>query len=850
MDAIDEGHSVLVAAPTGSGKTTVAAYAIAKGINEGKKSFYTTPLKALSNQKYFELINQHGSKNVGLLTGDNSINPGASIVVMTTEILRNMIYANSSTLDNLKYVVLDEVHYLQNPYRGAVWEEIIIHSDPNVDLVCLSATVSNAEEFAEWIQTVRGATTAIIEERRPVELNNLYMIGDKHLPEPYLLPTFVDSKPNPQAKELDVNLDNRSRRGRNPMRLYTPNRIQVIETLTKKNMLPAIYFIFSRSGCDEATWRYMDQGAVLTSVQEQEKITKVAQAKTSHLSQGDLEVLGFDKFLRALQVGVAPHHAGMVPAFKEIVEFCFSKFLIKVIFATETLSLGINMPARSVVIEKLTKFNGEQHEFLTPGEYTQLTGRAGRRGIDKVGYAVVLWSSFVSFDQISSLASKRTYALSSSFKPTYNMAANLVKKYSSNQAHHLLNLSFAQFHSNSDIVRQESRLERLSKTMEATLQAAQCEFGDIDEFRELYKKPSYGLEPHGSKQQIQASFEAVKPGDILLIPGLFRDPRVVVVATAKRKKAQLRLLVVGTDAQKTNLKVNDFIDKLVVVDHMKMKFPYDPNAKDTIEEIASQLRSIEVKTQDKFLSPLKQTSHRKSRISQHPIQRCPKWRAHLRAAMKYDRLQDEYKAIKKQIRSTNESLARQFDRVIGILEIYGYLNQWELTKQGEQLSKIYHESDLLISQCLINLALESLEPCSLAAIISVFTYESRSSHSEQPYEFPNKELSNLWNKISVIAKQVQDIEQKNILALTRFPDPGFMSVAFHWAKGEDLSDLLTTEEISAGDFVRNMKQLIDLLKQLAQISSSAQLAKNAQTAVDKLFRGVVAASYAVEASML
>src|SRR5437764_3598610 len=273
LDALDSGRSVLVAAPTGSGKTIVAEYAVAKGLEEGHKAFYTTPLKALSNQKYGDLIRRHGRDRVGLLTGDNSINGGAPAVVMTTEVLRNMIYAGSPALDGLRYVVLDEVHYLQDQYRGPVWEEVIIHAPPTVDLVCLSATVSTAEEFADWIQTVRGDTTAIIEERRPVELQHLYLVADRDSDDLHLLPTFMDGRPNPEAARLDASSARSQRfRGRPRGRLSTPRRVDVVDRLDRERMLPAIYFIFSRQGCDDAARQVLDAGLRLTSEEERAQI--------------------------------------------------------------------------------------------------------------------------------------------------------------------------------------------------------------------------------------------------------------------------------------------------------------------------------------------------------------------------------------------------------------------------------------------------------------------------------------------------------------------------------------------------------------------------------------------------
>jgi len=392
FDALDAGQSVLVAAPTGSGKTLVAEYAIAKALAEGRKAFYTTPLKALSNQKFGDLVRRHGAHNVGLLTGDNSINGDAPVVVMTTEVLRNMIYASSPALRGLKYVVLDEVHYLQDAYRGPVWEEVIVHLAPEVRLVCLSATVSNAEELADWISTVRGHTEAVIEERRPVELRNLYLAGDRESERLHLLPVLVDGRPNAEAARLDASASRGYRRSRERggRRLYTPRRVEVADRLDDEDMLPAIYFIFSRNACDDAVGQCLDAGVRLTSVEERDRIRALCEERTANLGDADLDVLGYDRWLAGMEAGVAAHHAGMVPPFKEAVEACFAAGLVKLVFATETLALGINMPARAVVVEKLSKFTGERHAFLTPGEYTQLTGRAGKRGIDDLGFALLL----------------------------------------------------------------------------------------------------------------------------------------------------------------------------------------------------------------------------------------------------------------------------------------------------------------------------------------------------------------------------------------------------------------------------------------------------------------------------
>jgi ATP-dependent RNA helicase HelY len=466
LAALDQGLSVLVAAPTGSGKTLVAEYAVARAISQRGRAFYTTPLKALSNQKYLDFVEVYGDDHVGLLTGDNSINPDAPVVVMTTEVLRNMIYAGPERLIDLRCVVLDEVHFLEDRYRGSVWEEIIITAPETTTLVCLSATVSNAEELARWISTVRGSIKTVIEEQRPIELNHLYVVGDRAEHEIKILPTFVGGKPNQEAIAIDRQVEQsiegrykqRHQRGRptpkTKSRAFRPKRSEVIEEFARGRLLPAIYFIFARAGCEDAVRQCLDAGLRFTSPAERAEIREIADSYVDHLSDGDLKVLQYDRFRHGLEAGIAPHHAGLVPPFREAVEALFLRSLIKVVFATETLALGINMPARSVIIESLSKFTGSGHEDLTSGAYTQLTGRAGRRGIDEVGYAAVVYSPYHRFGEVASLAGSRSRPLRSAFRPTYNMVANLVRSYARDDAHRLVRSSFAQYLSEEPLTRQ------------------------------------------------------------------------------------------------------------------------------------------------------------------------------------------------------------------------------------------------------------------------------------------------------------------------------------------------------------------------------------------------------------
>jgi ATP-dependent RNA helicase HelY len=493
-ESVEAGRGVLVAAPTGAGKTIVAEFAIHVAMGQPDvKVFYTTPIKALSNQKYTELAETYGADAVGLLTGDTSINPRAQIVIMTTEVLRNMLYAGSDLLDNLSYVVMDEVHYLADRFRGAVWEEVIIHLPSSVQLISLSATVSNAEEFGDWLHTVRGHTDVIVSEERPVPLHQHMMFSHK------FLPLFVTKKGtlsvNPDvvqtAQMLGRGTSDRGRsRGAPRYQRYEDQRHKVYRSdvviqLNDEHLLPAIFFIFSRKGCDQAVQQVLRKGVRLTTEDDRRRILEIVEHRCDRLDDDDRGVLGYDEWLDGVLRGVAAHHAGMLPVFKEVVEELFRQKLLKVVFATETLALGINMPARTVVLEKLDKFNGEARVPITAGEYTQLTGRAGRRGIDDQGHSVVIWQPGINPEAVAALASRRSYPLKSSFSPTYNMAVNLIAQFGVERTRTILESSFAQFQADRHVVELARAVRANEESLTGYAEAYQCHLGDFAEYAEL-----------------------------------------------------------------------------------------------------------------------------------------------------------------------------------------------------------------------------------------------------------------------------------------------------------------------------------------------------------------------------
>jgi ATP-dependent RNA helicase HelY len=844
VDALDASESVLVAAPTGSGKTVVAEYATNLALNDGGKAFYTAPIKALSNQKFGDLTRRYGASRVGLLTGDNSINGAAPIVVMTTEVLRNMIYAGSDALDRLRYVVLDEVHYLQDAYRGPVWEEVILHLPERVRLVCLSATVSNAEELADWISTVRGPTVAVIEERRPVELVNLYCVGDRSSPDLHLLPTLVDGEPNPEASRLDAeSLRGPRLRGRPTRRFFTPRRTEVVERLAEDDLVPAIYFIFSRAACDDAVDACVRAGLRLTSPEERPRIRAIAEQHVEALSDGDLDVLGYDRWLDGLEQGIAAHHAGMVPPFKEAVEACFAEGLVKVVFATETLALGINMPARTVVIENLSKFTGERHEFLTAGEYTQLTGRAGRRGIDPVGYAAVLWSPFVPFEQVASLASSRAFRLTSAFRPTYNMAANLVARCEPAEAHHLLNLSFAQYQADRSVVRLEARLEKRRIALAALEEEARCERGDAAEYAQLVDEIEMArrrLQP--SRREVTDALMQLKPGDVIDVSGARNRGRAAVLSFANRG-SESRLKAITDHRKVLTLSSSDFDDVPRVLGHIDLPVPYTPNSRSFQLQVARRLQRTRLRGPDTGRRRRQTAEHAEAlaNADRHPVARCEDRDKHVRAVSQLPRVRAEVEQLERSVKGRTESLARRFDRVLRLMDAWGHLDGWALTEKGVRLAHLYHECDLLITETLEAGLFDDLDPASLAGLVSVFTYEHRSPTPPPAPWFPSSKVRERFTEIERLATELQADEHRAGLTLTRMPEPGFVALAHAWAAGEGLDDVLEDEDLSGGDFVRNVKQLIDLLRQLGQTTRS-ETARVANQAADQLLRGVIAAS--------
>ncbi len=892
--ALERGHGVLVCAPTGAGKTVVGEFAVHLALAAGQKCFYTTPIKALSNQKHSDLVRRYGPERIGLLTGDMSINGDAPVVVMTTEVLRNMLYAGSTALQGLSHVVMDEVHFLADRMRGAVWEEVILHLPEEVRLVSLSATVSNAEEFGGWIKTVRGDTTVVVDEHRPVPLWQHVLVGKR------LFDLFdYDSEPDEPGRrhrvdpellrhiahrrEADRLADWQPRRrgghrGR-PGLHRLPSRPDVIAALDQEGLLPAITFIFSRAGCDAAVKQCLRSPLRLTTESERARIAEVVDRRCGELADSDLEVLDYHEWREGLLRGLAAHHAGMLPTFRHTVEELFTAGLVKAVFATETLALGINMPARTVVLEKLVKFNGEAHLPLTPGEYTQLTGRAGRRGIDVEGHAVVLWNpqdTSAEPVEIAGLASTRTFPLRSSFAPSYNMTINLVSQLDPEQAHRLLEQSFAQYQADRSVVglvrgaeRGEAMLDEIGAGLGWDRHSGAAEPAILDYVRlrarigELERAQARSSRLH-RRQVASDALAALRRGDIISLSQGRRAGLAVVLEPA-RDAGDPRPLVLTENRWAGRISASDYPGAASPVGSMPLPRRVEHRQPRIRRDLASALRSAAANLGELPARPRGRAGEEpdtdpelaalRGQLQRHPGHRLAQREELARAAERYLRVERDNAGIRSKVNAATNSLARTFDRIVGLLTERGYIEFGPggtplVTDDGRLLARIYSESDLLVAECLRSGVWNALGPAELAAVLSAVVFEARGGDGPtavHAVDLPTPALRRALAETRRLSGELRAEENRHRLNPSREPDEGFAPAVHRWATTGNLAAALAATDVagggnplSAGDFVRWCRQVLDLLDQVRNAAPEAGLRTTAKRAIDDVRRGVVA----------
>ncbi len=843
IESFIKGNSVLVAAPTGSGKTIVGEFALFATTHIKQRCFYTTPIKALSNQKFLELVQRFGVDRVGLLTGDNSINGDAEIVVMTTEVLRNMIYQNPEKLHELGVVVMDEVHFLADKERGVVWEEILILLHQSVKIVALSATVSNVEDFGDWLRQVRGSCTFVIEEKRPVPLTQVIATSSELIP---LISIEDTTKLNSKVSNLYKRNFSKSH-----SKSEVPDKSQLVDLLAKYKLLPSIYFIFSRKGCEQAVQILQKSNTRLTSPEERSEIEVLIRNRFDDIATTDWATLKIDDWIDCATRGFGSHHAGLIPQLKEITELLFQKGLMKVVFATETLAVGVNMPAKSVVLERMDKWNGDSHEYLTPAEFTQLTGRAGRRGIDTSGTAVIAFHPDSEPRFLLNLVSSRTFELLSTFTPRYNMLLNLLEHRNITATKVLLNKSFAQFSQEKSNSKMKSRIVEERKAIEGYTQKINCDKGDFKSyFDQVLQITRLERDQKSSKrdQSRQGRYELselLSAGSVIRVKTAGKFQTGLVTKIIRERKGQESYWIVLENGDGKKFHLNEIDPIAGIISELVINRTTDFSKREARKQIATVLRSFGYQKPEKSKSEAESrlsVEELRSNIRKHPCHSCKDLYEHLRWAERKEKLVKSVDALELNFNNSMMTLSNKCDEVLKLLKEINYIDIGEdkviLNRQANILREIHSDQDLLTAETIVNGLLDNLTVEEMPSVLSSFIYQPRRDEYEIPGNLSQK-VRERAKDITILANQLINLEMKYKLEYVRLPHFGVAEQVRKWAQGESLQKVLKNSDLAPGDFVRVAKQVTDLLRQIAKLKIDP-ISQIARESVHRINRGVVA----------
>jgi superfamily II RNA helicase len=857
--ALEAGRSVVVCAPTGSGKTLIGEYAIHRALAQGRRVFYTTPLKALSNQKLRDFRDQFGAEIVGLLTGDVSINRDAPILVMTTEIFRNMLYGTpigevGTSLIGVETVVLDECHYMNDRQRGTVWEESIIYCPPEIQLVALSATVANSDQLTDWIQQVHGPTELIYSDFRPVPLR-FYFCNPKGL-----FPLLDDSQQrmNPRLKPKGGKGSVRGGNRRGP-RQESPNLAYVLSQLQQRDMLPAIYFIFSRKGCDQAVAEVSKLPLSLVSEDEAARLrTQVNEFLARNPEAGRADQI------EPLYRGIAAHHAGILPAWKALIEELFQQGLIKVVFATETLAAGINMPARTTVISSLSKRTDLGHRLLNASEFLQMAGRAGRRGMDSLGHVVTVQTPFEGAREAAYLATVGADPLVSQFTPSYGMVLNLLQTHTLEEARELIERSFGQYLSTLYLRPQQETIANLKAEL-AQIES-QLEAVDWDLLNQYEKLQERLKEEKRLLKYLQDQAEEVRTSDMPIalsfavagtalslkgkhIPVAHPLPAVLVAKVPSSGQFPY-LICLGQDNRWYVASVSDVVSlrgeipRLAEVDHLTppAEMPHKPGQSRSGDEetraIARRIPAIPSPLEEasEVVDQLQRLSVVQAQIEMHPVHQWGNRTTILKR-------QKRAAAIREEIRDREEKLGRQSQRhweeflsLIDILQSFGCLDGLIPTITGQATAAIRGDNELWLGLSLMSGELDDLEPHHLAAACAALVTEVSRPDSWTRYDL-SAEVEEALAGLRGIRRRLFQLQRKHQVVLPVWLEYELVGLVEQWAMGIDWLELCANTSLDEGDVVRILRRTLDFLSQIPHVPHvSSQLKIQAREAIALLDR--------------
>lgn len=862
--ALDAGKSVVVCAPTGSGKTLIGEYAIYRALTRGKRVFYTTPLKALSNQKLRDFRQQFGTDMVGLLTGDTSVNRDAPILVMTTEIFRNMLYGTpigevGTSLTDVEAVVLDECHYMNDRQRGTVWEESIIYCPGEVQLVALSATVANSDQLTDWIGRVHGPTELIYSDFRPVPLQ-FHFANQKGL-----FPLLEAGTKKINSRLIAKKKQHKETRGSIPI----PALTDVLFNLQQRDMLPAIYFIFSRKGCDRA-------------VTEMGSLSLVTEAESALLRRIITDFLernpeaGRAGQIEPLCQGVAAHHAGILPAWKGLVEELFGMGLIKVVFATETLAAGINMPARTTVISTLSKRTDRGHRLLNASEFLQMAGRAGRRGMDEVGYVVTVQTPFEGAKEAGYLATAGADALASQFTPSYGMVLNLLQTHTLLEAKELVERSFGQYISTLYLLPQQQEIDILQRELaaiEAQLDAKGKNIGvSLDKLLANYeklqgrikeeKRTLKTLEQQAEETRIKDMAIAVAfaiVGTVLSLKGKHvptakkpQSPPLAAVLVAKIPgSGQAPYLVcLGKDNRWYVVAISDVmglhadVPRLTVVDSLGMPpemqmrlgqcrmggeetiaiaklIPEIPPLPPAPETIAQQQRVAALETQ----------------LENHQIHEFGNPGSLLKRQRRRIALVTEISDRQRQLEKKRAHYWEEFLSLIAILQSFGCLDGLTPTVLGKACAAIRGDNELWLGLSLMSGEFNELDPHHLAAACAALVTEVSRPDSWTRYILSSEVLEALDNLQRGLRRRLFQVQYRHDVAIPIWLEREIITLVEQWALGVEWLDIVANTSLDEGDVVRILRRTLDFLSQVPHVPYiSESLRSNAHRAMQLIDR--------------
>lgn len=850
--ALEANKSVVVSVPTGSGKTLVGEYAIHRALARGKRVFYTTPLKALSNQKLRDFQKAFGWEQVGLLTGDVSVNRNAGVVVMTTEIFRNMLYGTSigevgTSLENVEAVVLDECHYMNDPNRGTVWEESIIYCPKSIQLVALSATIANAGQLTDWINEIHGPTELVKSDFRPVPL-------EFHFSTPKGLFPLLNEK----GTKLNSRLKSKKKGRKNRVsKADCPNIGIVVEQLAQRELLPAIYFIFSRRGCDQSVQQLNSLSLVTSeeSEQIQHHLQQFLEKHPEGARSGQVE---------PLTRGIAAHHAGILPAWKGLVEELFTRGLVKVVFATETLAAGVNMPARTTVISSLSKRTDQGHRLLRASEFLQMSGRAGRRGMDERGNVVCVQTRFEGAKEAAYLATQESDPLVSQFTPTYGMVLNLLQRQTIEEARSLLERSFAQYLANQKLIPEQKAIAQLTQEMaRIDVQIAPIPreyFNQYEKLQAHLKEERRILKylerqaKHDRAPAIHAAISQAQSGDLLYLKGKYvtvSSPLAAVLVETVASPGQPPLFIcLGEDNRWYVATQGDVVSVGEVLLPQAAIAPIHPpedlelkpgkrrKGDETTAEIAQRMEAItppqfdppEVEAQKAKIQAIQQ------RLNTHPLQQWGQPKELLKIYSDRQQIQEELERHQANTRENQSQHWREFLDICEVLEIFGALENYQPTSLGETAAAIRGDNELWLGLALRSGYFDELSPAYLASACCALVTETPRPDSDSDFP-PPMPVINALSELRSVRRELFQVQRRNRVGIPLWLEPDLIGLVEQWVEGIEWNELCEATSLDEGDLVRILRRTRDFLSQVPHVPHLADsLRTHARLAVEQMER--------------